>query len=61
MRWFLAGLLIYGLGTGFQNGWIIVRWSQLFHDVGFTSVDPDLPIDWSDFILERIGIDLERK
>ena len=57
IRWFLVGLLIYGIGTGLKNGWLIVKWSQLLHEVGFTSVDPDRPVDWSEFIIDRFRKD----
>ena len=56
LRWFLAGLVIYGIGTGFKSGWLVVKWSQLFHEVGFTSVDPEQPMNWEDFIFNRLGM-----
>tara|TARA_Y100001968_G_scaffold285959_1_gene286301 strand:- start:1214 stop:1399 length:186 start_codon:yes stop_codon:yes gene_type:complete len=54
LRWLLLGFLIYGIGTGMRDGWLIVKWSQLLHEIGFTSVDPDKPLDFSEFILERL-------
>ena len=53
LRWLLVGTLIYGIGTGLKNEWIVINWSQFLHEVGFTSVDPEKPIDWFEFILER--------
>ncbi len=35
-----------------REGWLVIKWSQLLHEVGFTSVDPNKPIDWSEFILD---------
>ena len=34
LRWLILGLLIYGLGTAFKNGWLEVQWQQLFEDAG---------------------------
>jgi len=47
-------LLVYGIGTGMRDGWLTIKWSQLLHDVGFTEVDRDKPMDWNDFILKRL-------
>ncbi|WP_320673736.1 4-hydroxythreonine-4-phosphate dehydrogenase [Prochlorococcus sp. MIT 1341] len=51
LRWLFIGLLLFGFGRGLQNGWIVVKWSQFFHEVGFTDVDPNKPMNWSEFIL----------
>ncbi len=40
MRWFLLGLLLFGLGTGLRNGWFVVHWSQFLCDAGLTFIDP---------------------
>ena len=47
-------LLVYGIGTGLIDGWLIIKWSQLLHDVGFTEVDRDKPINWNDFVIKRL-------
>ena len=52
LRWFLLGLLLYGIGFGIHDGWLVVKWSQLLHEVGFTSVDPNKPMNWSELILD---------
>jgi len=41
LRTLLLGLLLFVLGAGIRNGWIILKWSQFFHDVGFTYIEPD--------------------
>ena len=59
-RWLLIGVLIYGIGTGLKDGWLVVKWSQFFHDAGFTSVDPNEPMDWNKFIMDRFKSDPSR-
>lgn len=42
MRWLLLGLLLYGLGTGFNRGWLQLRWGLLMREMGFPFVcDPE--------------------
>tara|TARA_Y100001968_G_C19425840_1_gene754317 strand:+ start:2012 stop:2188 length:177 start_codon:yes stop_codon:yes gene_type:complete len=53
LRWLLIGFLIYGMGIGMRDGWIVVKWSQLINEIGFTSVDPEKPMDWSEFLLKQ--------
>jgi len=50
LRWLLLGFLFYGIGVGLHDGWLVVKWSQFFHEIGFTSVDPEKPLKWSEFI-----------
>ena len=52
LRWLVLGMLIFGLGTGLRDGWVIVKWSKLLHSVGFTSVNPEKPLNWKEFILQ---------
>tara|TARA_Y100001968_G_C19420082_1_gene751277 strand:+ start:1830 stop:1982 length:153 start_codon:yes stop_codon:yes gene_type:complete len=49
--------MLYSIGIGLRNGWLVVKWSQLLHEVGFTNVDPKKPLDWQEFILERFESD----
>ena len=44
LRWLLLGLLIFGLGTAFENGWLEVQWEQLLQDAGLDVGDPDQPL-----------------
>ena len=37
--------------TGLNDGWLIVKWSQLFHNIGFTHVDPNKQMNWSEFLI----------
>ena len=43
-----------GIAIGLNDGWLIVRWSLLLHNIGFTQVDPEKPINWSEFIIKRL-------
>lgn len=43
--------------TGLKDGWLIIKWSRFFHSIGFTQVDPDKPMKWSDFIINQLGKD----
>ena len=45
------GFLLFGVTSGIRDGWLVVKWSQLFYQVGFTEVDPEKPLDWSEFFL----------
>ena len=49
--------MIYGIGSGLRAGWLVVKWSQLLHEVGFTHIEPNKPMNWSEFFLDRLGID----
>lgn len=44
LRWLILGLLIFGLGTAFKNGWLEVQWQQLFEDAGLNFGDPEKPL-----------------
>ena len=44
LRWLILGLLIYGLGTAFKNGWLEVQWQQLFEDAGLDLGDQKRPL-----------------
>ena len=46
--------MIYGIAIGLRDGWLIVKWSQLFYNVGFSQVDPEKPMNWSEFIIDRL-------
>tara|TARA_B100001250_G_scaffold392003_1_gene393429 strand:- start:770 stop:961 length:192 start_codon:yes stop_codon:yes gene_type:complete len=52
LRFILLAFLIFGIGSGLRDGWLIIRWSQLLHNVGFTFVDPDQPFVLSEFIID---------
>tara|TARA_Y100001968_G_C19327320_1_gene702421 strand:+ start:973 stop:1158 length:186 start_codon:yes stop_codon:yes gene_type:complete len=54
LRLLLLGFLIFGFSTGLKDGWLVIKWSQLLHQVGFESVDPQKPMNWSEFILDRL-------
>jgi len=47
LRTLFLGFLVFALGAGFKNGWLVVKWSKFFNDVGVTHVDPEKPINWS--------------
>jgi hypothetical protein len=38
VRWFLLACLLLWLGSGLQNGWIVVNWDKMITDL-------NLPID----------------
>lgn len=42
VRLLLMGLLLFGLGTGLQRGWLQVRWGLMLKDLGvpFVADDP---------------------
>ena len=44
LRWLILGLLIYGLGTAFKNGWLEVQWQQLFEDAGLDLGEQKQPL-----------------
>ena len=43
--------------VGFRDEWLIVKWSKLFHNIGFTQVDPNKPMNWSEFIINTLEKD----
>ena len=49
--------LLYGMGRGLRDGWLVVKWSKFFHDIGFSQVDPEKPMNWSEFIINRLETD----
>ena len=53
LRWLLLGLLIFGLGTGFKNGWLQVDWRRLLEDAGLDLGDPEQPMHLHDNPLLR--------
>ncbi|ABX07960.1 hypothetical protein [Prochlorococcus marinus] len=53
LRLLALGFLVYGIGIGFKNGWLVIHWSPLLHDVGFTDVNREEPMNWSEFIRQR--------
>ncbi len=46
------GLLLYSIGTGFREGWLVFKGSLFLHNVGFTDIDPSKSVDWSEFFSE---------
>jgi len=50
LRWLLIGVLVFGLGTGMRDGWVIVKWPQLLHNLGLKDIDPNKPLRFGDFI-----------
>ena len=53
LRLIIIVFLIYGIGTGLRDGWIVVKWSQFLNEMGITASDPDKPLNWSNFIFDR--------
>ncbi|KGG11668.1 hypothetical protein EV11_0793 [Prochlorococcus sp. SS52] len=49
--------MVYGIAQGMRDGWLVVKWSQLLHNIGFTQVDPNKPMNWSEFIINRLEND----
>ena len=45
------------MGRGLRDGWLVVKWSKFFHDIGFSQVDPEKPMNWSEFIINRLETD----
>ena len=43
--------------TGLADGWLIVKWSTLFHNIGFTQIDPNKPMNWSEFLIKILEKD----
>ena len=39
---------------GLTDGWLVIKWSVLFHNIGFTQVDPEKPINWSKLIITTL-------
>tara|TARA_B100001996_G_C18488086_1_gene526496 strand:- start:335 stop:496 length:162 start_codon:yes stop_codon:yes gene_type:complete len=50
LRWFLIGILLYGIGTGLRDGWMVIHWSHFLNSIGFTNVDPQKPFNLEDYI-----------
>ena len=50
-------ILVYGMALGLHDGWLVVRWSLLLHNIGFTQVEPDKPINWPEFIFNSFQKD----
>ena len=42
IRWFMIGLMLFGLTTGVRRGWLQVRWGLMLHELGvpFVSAPP---------------------
>lgn len=34
IRWLVIGLLLFGITTGSQRGWVQVRWALMLHELG---------------------------
>ncbi len=49
--------MFYGIAMGLNDGWLIVKWSKLFHNIGFTKVDPNKPMNWSYFLINILEKD----
>jgi hypothetical protein len=44
LRWLMLGLLLFGLGTGFNREWLQLRWGLMMRDLGMPFVcDPKEP------------------
>jgi hypothetical protein len=40
----MLGLLLFGLGTGFNRGWLQLRWGLMLRDLGMPfACDPNEP------------------
>ena len=59
MRFLALIILVYGMALGLHDGWLVVRWSVLLHNIGFTQIEPDKPITWSEFIINSFEKDQE--
>ena len=46
--------MLYGIGTGLKDGWLVMKWSHFLHNIGFTSIDPKKPLNVTEFIIEQI-------
>ncbi len=42
------------MARGLHDGWLVVKWSVLLHNIGFNQVDPQKPINWSEFIINSL-------
>ena len=42
------------MASGMRDGWLVIKWSQFFHSIGFSKVDPNQPMIWSDFIINSL-------
>lgn len=56
LRWLLLGLLLYGLGTALQRGWLEVQWQQLLDDAGLTVDDPNKPLELHELPLFKVPL-----
>ena len=61
LRLLLLGSLVYGMVIGLRDGWLIIKWSQLFHNIGFSQVDPEKPVTWSEFVIDSLEKDLQQQ
>ncbi|MEB3262284.1 MAG: hypothetical protein VKK94_04925 [Cyanobacteriota bacterium] len=43
IRWLVIGLLLFGITSGAQRGWVQVRWGLMLHELGvpFVAKPPD--------------------
>ena len=48
---------MYGITIGLRDGWLVVKWSQMLNNIGFTQVDPNKPINWSELIINTLEKD----
>ena len=46
---------------GLRDGWLIIKWSQLFHNIGFSQVDPEKPVTRSEFVIDSLEKDLQQQ
>ena len=42
------------MASGMRDGWLVIKWSKFFHSIGFSKVDPNKPMNWSDFIINSL-------
>ena len=50
MRLLILIFIMIGFSQGLNKNWIILNWSQFFHDIGFERVDPQKEIEWNQVI-----------
>jgi len=47
LRWLIVGSMVFGLGIGFQKGWIKVNWVKMAADTNLPFLaDPGQPLRW---------------
>ena len=44
-----------------REGWLVIKWSRFFNSIGFSKVDPNKPMNWTDFIIDNFDRDSKIK